>query len=169
MKKIIARIVLIIFFLVFCFLLVNIFLVSREKEQIQSRLSKLGELPLVDLDSTLFKMPEGKALFLIYFNSMCHACESEIQSIQENISKFSDYHIVLVSEESLSVIKGFANHIAPQNSTLFFTKIRPEDTFDTFASLSIPHAFVYSKEGLLIQEFKGAHTGLAMLKALKLR
>lgn len=136
-------------------------------DSIKDKLKILPKVQLVDLDSNRFKMPINEDIIIVYFNTTCGYCLAEIEDIRENIDQLSNYSIILISMETLPTIRNFAKDYNLNFKNLFVTKIRPENVFDAFGSLSNPHVFVYGSDSFLIKEFRGPNTVASMLKSLK--
>ncbi|MFN7259362.1 MAG: TlpA family protein disulfide reductase [Cyclobacteriaceae bacterium] len=148
-------------------LIVNTFSLFKKKEELSTRLLKLVKIPLVDLDSAKLQITSNKKLIVVYYSTTCGNCQSELEDIMENIHQFDEYNVVLISMESINEIKRFVKRYRLQRKNVFIAKIRPEDTFDTFGSLSIPHTFIYGRDSILIKEFSGPFTVETMLKTVR--
>ncbi|MBK5210268.1 MAG: redoxin domain-containing protein [Flavobacteriaceae bacterium] len=130
------------------------------KTEVAARIKSIPPFSFLTLENKEFtenNLPKNKIKLFVYFNSECEYCQSESTQISENIEQFKDTQLIFVSFELLANIKKFAsdfnlldkeNVIFLQDKKLEFAKI--------FDAKSIPFMLLYSKEGQLIQKFKGA-------------
>jgi hypothetical protein len=73
----------------------------------------------------------------------------------------------MVSSEFIKEIKSFSiKYRLNDEPNVTFTKINPEDVYNTFGSVFIPHIFIYGKDRKLIKEFKGETKVEAILQYL---
>jgi thioredoxin-related protein len=138
-----------------------------EKKNIQQQIQSLPVDKIRSLDSTLFVFPRAESMLIIYFNSTCEHCQYELKEIREHAALFDGTHLLLVSSENMADIRTFSLQSGlTDRENVSFAKINPDDVYDTFGSVSIPHIFIYNNAGSLVKEFKGETKVEAIAKSL---
>lgn len=138
------------------------------KNKVKEQISTHGYLPIYKMDSAKYELPDHtQSIVLVFFSTTCEHCQYEATELKKAITSFSRSSILMISSEPISTIKAFAEqyglHTEP---SVIFAKIKPDDVYDTFGSISIPHIFIYGKDRKLIKEFKGETKIEAILKYL---
>lgn len=137
----------------------------RKREKREDNLLTFPSLSLLTLDSADHTIKTNQLTVLIYFNSTCEHCRYEMQDIYKKIKLFERSQVVFMSSEQLAKIGSFANSSGLVGfPNVRFTKIEPEHAAAVFGPLSIPHIFIYGKDGELRKEFKGETKAEAIAK-----
>lgn len=157
-KKIILLLVLSVFGVV-SLLAYRISIKASKKLEAEDLLSSVPPIRLLDLDSTsvvLNKPVHSRSMVLVYFNPTCEHCQYEAEIIRDNIDQFNHTDIVMLSDESIPMIKKFAadHHLEDQPGVRFF-KIDPNIVFSTFGKYSVPTILIYDQNGHLAKRFDG--------------
>ena len=119
-------------------------------------LQNLDNFLLFDFDSARFHLSQNRKTIVVYFDSECDHCQYELNQIYINKNSFKDSDIILMSSESISTIKRYAEKSCPADlDNIRFTKINPDQAYETFGTLAVPQIFIYGTDGMLIKEFKG--------------
>jgi thioredoxin-related protein len=149
----------VLFTTLFSFILFAIYALAEriiEKKNIQQQIQLLPVDKFRALDSTLFVYPRAKNVSIIYFNSTCEHCQYELKEIKDHLEMLARTYLVFVSSENIADIRSFSSRSGlTDRDNVSFAKINPGDVYDTFGSVSIPHIFIYDKDGRLVKEFKG--------------
>ncbi len=129
--------------------------ISRKKLASEN-VETLSNLSLFDLDSTRYYLKPDRKIILIYFDSGCDYCQTEINDLSINIDSLQNLDIVLMSSELISAIKLYAQQNSQlQLPNIRFVKINREDADRTFGSLAVPQLFIYDTGGKLLKRFNG--------------
>tara|TARA_R110002124_G_scaffold280490_1_gene453764 strand:+ start:3138 stop:3647 length:510 start_codon:yes stop_codon:yes gene_type:complete len=157
MKKAIAYIMVVVVLLTIGGLGFAIYNKMLKAEEISERIRELRNFELNRLykgnDSELSKT--SYSTILTYFHTECRFCQSEIKDMQTHESLSQSAEIVLVSDESQSVIRSFVQNF-DIDTTKFKIVLDKEQTIKQhFGVSSVPVTFVYDRDSLLIQSFKG--------------
>lgn len=142
----------------------------RQQHDSKIRTEVIPDLPLLNLDSTAYRVSPRKNQFLliIFFNPSCEYCQAEAREIKSKIDRFSGSSVLMISSSLISEIRTFAKEYSLQdNPVVTFAKINPNEVFKSFGSLSIPHTFIYGKDKQLIREFKGEASVDIIIKYLE--
>lgn len=164
-----------IFFIISLVLGLLIFLVTKtvfklkDNKEINERLANfpifsfetIGSNERVDWSKT------GEATVIIFVNSGCEHCQYEAKSIKQEISAFDGINILFISEESREKILAFSQENKLQNNKrIWWLKVNREDVYHTFGDHSVPHIWIYNKDGKLVKEFRGETKAEAILEWL---
>jgi thiol-disulfide isomerase/thioredoxin len=167
LKKILLTVGAVTLFALVLFLIFGIVEKLASKKEAKVKIETLPQATLVDLDSVAYTIPSVTFTCLIHFNSGCEHCQYELKEIKNNQKAFINTKVILVSSESIKVIKSTSVDFGLDGMpNIHFVKINPEHVFDTFGSLLLPHIFIYGKDSKLIKEFKGEAKVEAILKYL---
>lgn len=170
MKKIIVYFIIIIVIGLIGFLGYKTINKINAKEKLAEQLQTIPDFKLVSMDSTSFTINSldlNKSTVIIFFNSECSHCQYEANAINENISRFAETNLLIMSSEQLSQIMEFASkYHLDKHPLIYLTKIEEENVFETFGSVSVPHTFIYNNQQKLVKEFKGEVKIEAILKYL---
>ncbi len=121
-------------------------------ESLNSLTSNLGLKEINNYQPTIF----------MYFNSDCHFCQWEIKELQENITEFRDYQLLLASfEPEDEAIQFLKEH----NLAEYYVNVNPDLLTSTIMG-GVPQTFIY-KNGELQKHFKGEVKIEAILKVLE--
>ncbi|MCA4893610.1 MAG: redoxin domain-containing protein [Cytophagales bacterium] len=129
----------------------------RALDRVKEKTASLKSLPIVTMDSSKYELTNNSIpTIIILFNTTCEHCQYEATEIKKSIDFFSQVRVLMISSETIEVIKAFGDQYGLTNKpSITFAKISPDDVFETFGSVSIPHIFIYGKDRKLIKEFKG--------------
>lgn len=135
-------------------------------EELETRVGTLPGLALIGVDGQKVELQQGKAIVLIYFNSECDHCQREIAGLREKRQLFAEASLVLMSAESLEKIRAFAATVDFGTTDARFVQVAPEQIATVFGTLGLPHIFIYSKEGKLLEIFSGETPAEAIASVL---
>ena len=170
MKKKIIYIVLLVVISLVGFLGYKTITKIKHKEKISEQLQTMPDFQLLSMDSTVFtrnNLDLRQPTVIVFFNSECSHCQYEAKAITENISKFVNVNLLMMSSEPLTRIRAFVvDYELDLHREIYLTQIREEVVFDTFGSISVPHIFIYNQQQKLVKEFKGEVKIEAILKYL---
>ena len=128
--------------------------ITKRQSDLSAMLSQLGQANLNESTSTI----------LIFFNSECEYCQSEIKEIGKNIDQFNQHQLLLASfereEEAVSFLYeyGLSNH---------YVKSTPDKVLGAFSG-GVPQTLIYH-QGKLTRHFKDEVKIEAILEALEER
>lgn len=155
-KKTLKRIIISALVVSFGTLLVAVGIKVNHKKQIESTTVNLSDFSVINaegdrINSKLFK----DKLVLIFFNSTCEHCQSEINDLKKHYSLFHSTQVILLSSETLSVINSFAESVKMNDLQNFaFCHISPEDLYQHFGTISYPEIYIYNNQSL-VKHLKG--------------
>lgn len=152
MKKTFATIATI---LIFCFVFYMLWHIIDNKKSHEVEIEKLTHIELInqnDNSSTIFH--SDKPVIVLYFKTSCQYCIDEINEISENIEKFNQVELILVSSEPQEKITEFASDFETDKLSFFYDKTGKFK--NEFNVKSYPAIFIFSKNKKLIKQFKGA-------------
>ncbi|MFT4858247.1 MAG: protein-disulfide isomerase [Algoriphagus sp.] len=153
-----------IFFLGLGFLvLAGAFFAFQKRTDHSAQRSVLGNIPdisISDLDGravSFESLLEARTNVLIYFNSNCPICQSEVELLVKHFKSDSTINFIWISSEPIEAIRSFEgaydlgllHHVTVASDTLY-------QVASHFKFTSVPATVVYSKHGTLIDFFKGA-------------
>lgn len=131
----------------------------KEKQAIAERIASLPEFSAVTLNGEMIQTPgaaRGAPLILTYFNTSCEFCRAEIQSIQRHKGLREKSTVYLVSDESTSVLKHFAEDAELDSlRNILVLQDSDQQVKRIFGIAGVPSTFVYGVDGTLLQSFKG--------------
>ena len=141
----------------------------KQKEKIAEQLKTVPPLSVQAIG--IHKIEDwgnsGKTTVIIFFNSSCEHCQYEANEIQQRIKDFAGTNLLFISEESEEKIIAFSKKYQLDNKeNILWLIINPEDVYETFGAISVPHIWIYNNEGILIKEFKGETKVEAILEWL---
>lgn len=171
MKKY-AKIILLVFFIgMISFLGYQIIFKINYKKDVAQNIKAIPKFSFQNIkgDNTFTNenLKKETPTIFIYFNTECEYCNTEAQTIKENITKFKDIELIFVSFEKPLLIKKFAKQHQLNNSDnvcfLYDSKITFAPTFDVN---SIPCIILYDKNHQLIEKIKGQTKPEVLIKKL---
>ena len=129
----------------------------NHKRLTRQGIQNLDNFPLFDFDSARLHLSSNRKTMVVYFDSECDHCQHELNQIFVNKNSFKDSDIILMSSELISTIKRYAERSYPADlgGNIRFTKINPDQAYETFGTLAVPQIFIYGTDGMLIKNFKG--------------
>jgi len=95
---------------VFIPITISIFNTSNEKMENYKRIRDLPDFNLITLDNIVFdnsSLKEGKKIVLYFFNSTCDLCARDLANLYTSKKKDHDTQILVISNESLEIVKRF--------------------------------------------------------------
>lgn len=98
----------------------------------------------------LKNMKVEKSTMIVYFNSGCQHCQTEIEDISSNGNLFMTTQMVFVSSEPESQAVEF---LSKYNLEVLYAKTESENIYSTFSG-GVPQIFIYENEQLK-QHFLG--------------
>ena len=108
-----------------------------------------------------------KTTIIIFFNSSCEHCQYEANEIQQRIKDFAGTNLLFISEESEEKIFAFSKEYQMNNTkNIWWLMMKPEDVYETFGAIGVPHIWIYNKDEQLVKEFKGETKAEAILEWL---
>lgn len=139
---------------------------TKEKREIARTIQNIPNFSFVQLDNAIFtkqKLDKNKATVFINFNSECHFCQNEAESIKDNISELKNIQILFISSEPIEVIKNFAtNYKLIEHKSIIFLFDKKDVFSDLFDTNMIPTSLIYDKKQQLIKK----HNGQIMAKKI---
>ena len=168
-RKILIGTVLAIVTSMLIFLITKTVIKLNHREKISEQTKTLQYLSLRSVGSN--KLVDWsklrKSTVLIFFNSGCEHCQYEVSAIQKELIGFEGVNLLFISEESEEKIIAFSKKYQLDNKeNILWLIINPEDVYETFGAISVPHIWIYNNEGILIKEFKGETKVEAILEWL---
>ncbi|MEM9389001.1 MAG: hypothetical protein AAGA02_00930 [Bacteroidota bacterium] len=98
---------------------------------------------------------------IVYFNSECEHCQSEIKSIVKKINSFESHQLFFISHEpQTQALEFLKNYNLEENYIIS----NPEKVMNAFSG-GVPQTLIYSN-GLLKKHFKGEVSVEAVLNAI---
>ena len=149
--------------LVFTICAFTIYIIARMGDRItwarvaRGKLQLLPAVPMVDLDSATFSIPTGEAIVVVLFDTSCDHCGALAQSFRSSFVDTPSVRVVWISIEKIDDIRNFGvayDLLGHQN--IYFARMNQEAMVAIFGSLATPRIFVYTRDGILKEEFKGA-------------
>lgn len=157
-KKIIISIIIISVLGIVVFLVTKTVTKLKQKERVAEQLKTLPNLSVeaIGLNKLEEWSKSGKATIIIFFNSDCDHCRYEASAIQQQLSAFAGTNLLFISEESVEKINAFSQEYELNNKVgIWWLKMQPEDVYNTFGDISVPHIWIYDENDKLVKEFKG--------------
>ena len=151
------------------FLITKTVRLLRQKEM---HTEELKTFPDLLVQNTAIRQQEdwrelSKTTIIIFFNSNCEHCQYEARAIAQNISAFTKAHLLFISEESKKSIIAFSTiHKLDSSDGVWWLKMQSDDVYKTFGPISVPHIWIYNKQGQLVKEFSGETKVEAILEWL---
>ena len=142
----------------------------KKKQQAKELLASVPNIHLFDLDSSSFaliKTFRSRSMVVVYFNPACEHCQYEAETISNNLDKFGNTDIIMISDENISAIRKFAaDYRLDRQSQVNFYKIDPNLVFSTFGKYTVPTILIYDENGHLAKRFDGETKVEAILNYL---
>lgn len=155
MKKTILFVV----FIIIGLLTYKLFWNIKTKSNIQQGLKEMPDFTFEDINNRTYSLSNidpHKSTIFIYFNTECDHCQYEVRELKNNINKFSNTSILLISSEPISIIKEFYKNYSLENiQNIKILKDQHDSFYKIFSTRMIPSVYVYNKDKKLIDIFKG--------------
>lgn len=107
---------------------------------------------------------------IIYFNSDCHHCIYEIESIINHIDSFKNTSIILVSDQPFEKLRQFSSQYKLGDYSrikLLYTNCH--DFISAFGTATVPTTYIYDENNRLLRLFKGEAGVEAILNVINNR
>lgn len=129
-------------------------IVRKEKIQL------LPTIKMVTLEEKVINLTDflqNKKVLLIYYSSDCPFCEQSFRFLKEQIASFSDYTILAISHESLNTIYSYRiNMSLEEEYSVVFLQDSMSKLYDFYGIKTIPTYFIYTENGILLNEKQGS-------------
>lgn len=159
MKRKLGQILLSFILVLIALFVYKIYVIQDHKKKINDRVTRLKNIPLVNLDSMSFSAENVAQNYsnyiLIYFNSQCGHCDYQIKDLKENFGKFDKSLILLVSEERIEDIKQFQNNYNLFQQNILVGKMTSDDIYNHLGNVKTPSTFIYDNNFFLKKKFMG--------------
>lgn len=159
-----------LFISVFVFLGYRITNKITYKNEVKKNIKTIPDFLYQNIKGGVFtnqSLERGATTIFIYFNTDCEYCNTEAQTIQENIAKFKKSKLIFVSFESPQLIKKFAQqHQLNNYDNVYFLHDSKVTFASTFDASSIPCIVLYDKNYQLIEKIKGKTKPEILIKKL---
>lgn len=130
-----------------------------DRKNIRERISTLPDLEMKTLDGVTVSLGELSVelpLLLNYFNTQCPFCQHEIAEILVDEQLQEMALLVFISDEPPETVMAFQREmILDQEPELVFLYDENRIIRDYFGIRSVPATYLYTKEGKLIQFYRG--------------
>jgi len=151
MKKSFAIIVIVIIILINFYML---WYIANNQKPKNIEMNKLDEIIVLGLDSTSSNLfSTCNPCIILYFNTECGFCSDEIYKIYENIDRFENFDILIISSEPLVKITDFSSNF--DTARLHFFSDNTGKLKKELNVKSYPSIFIFSKDIELIKQYKG--------------
>ncbi len=161
-KKGVVRNVLIGFLIID--LIVVILIMLRPSEERLYVNDFIGKLKLKPIEASPMQIDaSGVPIIIVHFNSQCDECQNEAAELSRTMEEFKNTRFILISSEEETVIRQFEKdfHLNAPNITV--ARITATAEAERF---SLPHTFVFGRDGNFIREYRGFTTSNELLSSL---
>ncbi|MDX1639402.1 MAG: redoxin domain-containing protein [Balneolaceae bacterium] len=129
------------------------------EEVIEQRITSLPEFELQTMEGEIWNsnvVADSLALIVNFFNTECPFCNAEIRSIVNHHQLGNVTNVILISDQSLEVLRRFRNNYQLENVTgIRIMRDSTGSVKELFGVKGVPTTFVYSIEKDLISSIKG--------------
>jgi peroxiredoxin len=122
-------------------------------DELRIRASELPPLSLTALDGNAFRIPQGKPIVLIYFNSTCDHCQRQLEAMRKERGLLDDVTVILMSAQPLEDLHAYFNGIDLGHFNV--VHVPPEQVSEKFGVLALPQVFVFGANRQLLDLFAG--------------
>lgn len=126
-----------------------------ESEKVRARIAVLPELSVVPVNFAPVDSLPLRPMIINYFNTRCRFCQAEIQSIQEHPNLSKKARVLLISDEPQRRIQLYARSIGLDTTMVEVAWDSAGAIKNLYGVESVPVTFIYGKDSLLIERFKG--------------
>lgn len=140
--------------------------INVRKDQTHN-LRNLPRLRLLSPDSIPFEISRErieKPVLITIINSDCEHCINQVDQLMDQQSILTHIEILLISSEDPDKLKVFKERHLAESATIRLMHIPADDVWHFFGSVSTPHSFAYTKEGFLLNEFRGEVSVATLIK-----
>lgn len=140
-----------------------LFFSIQEKEENEVLVEeRMKSIPSISLKSPegqevlISDLGKGNGTLLIYFNSTCEICQSELNKIEERIVDFKIGQIILVSSQELKELESFIDSnpwIQSPNVHLLLDEEMKVAAY--YGVRNVPSIFCYDSDGILKGKYNG--------------
>jgi hypothetical protein len=115
------------------------------------------------LDSTSFihseDLPKDKSLVLFYFSPTCPYCRAQMRDMVNNIDRFKDKDLCILTNANLKSIKGFAEYFKLNRlSNVIVGRDTGSVVLITYRQMTVPFTAYFDKNKQLKVAYKGRMT-----------
>lgn len=127
------------------------------KRTVEQATATLPAQSYLDIDSVAHTLqnPKKQTVFVLFFNSDCDYCQSEVRMLSENREAFRNATVYLFSTEPLAHIRAFKNKYLPGNTDFIPGQIDGIASSEVFGVKSFPYTLIYDKHKRLVKTYKG--------------
>ncbi len=170
MKRILKYLILGISFTVIFYLSFKICSELANKSEIARKTKRLPEFCFYTLNGTRFQrnnIKKGNPCVIVFFNPDCHHCTYVIESIASNTGLFINTDILLVSDLPVPVLKQISQmHNLSNYPQIEILHANYRHIRSYFGVVTAPSTFVYSKDHVLLEVFRGEVSAEAIIRIL---
>lgn len=168
MKKTLAILLISLACVLIALLLYKITAKLQSNSDRRAAVSSIPELPIVSISGDVSDLKDiATPMVLVLFNSECDFCRHETEAIYKNVFSFDKYQVVFVSGEPLEKIRAFSDQYSNGNANFHFAHAEGADISKVFGTVIYPNLFIYDRNGVLTNEFKGETNIQTMLGSLR--
>lgn len=172
--KNIKLIIVISILLVSAIMLFHIIMKIKNNKEISHNLREIPEFRLQRVfkdgyftNDSLFK--NNNSVLIIYFNTECKYCNYQIRYINEQLVKFKDFQVLLISIEEPDILKQYFTTSDLINRDFIYILFDKEMQFErVFGKCPFPTSFIYNRNKELVKIFKGEVKVEALLRYLNM-
>lgn len=170
MKKIIARLIIILTLIGLFYMGINVLEKHYDNKRIESTIQKLPILSFytTNQEPFIFENNPQKNTLIIYFHPECEHCQYEAKQISKHQSEFKDSHILMISPAQLNDIKQFQTDYQLgeiSNLKILWDKGRMFETY--FGKATFPTILIYNSNNEMLKKYKGEAKIEAILKHIR--
>ncbi len=171
MKKVIKFSIPAIFILGIGFMLFKTYEKVNHTKQIEKQIKEIPQFSFNNIQTksefTNKDLQKNRTTVFLYFNTECEHCRYELQQVSDNLQKFKNAQIIMISIEEPVQIKAFTKKYNLLNQSNLYILFDKDIKFEEiFGNCPFPTTFIYNKKGALVKQFKGEVRVEALLKYL---
>ena len=150
MKIIIKYSVILLIILFTVYMLIKIFFHIQDENDINKKIKTIPDFEffeiLVERNFSNKHLKEGSPVLFIYFNTECEFCVDETQIISENIERFRNCQILMVSIEEPEILISYADQYGLFDFENLFILYDKDFKFEQiFDDSPFPSSFIFGK------------------------
>ena len=132
---------------------------NDHKPRVEKTEVKLPGFKFYNLDSSTFSnndIKKDKNVYLLYFDPDCDYCENEVSLILQNITKFSNTEILMISSGNLNSLKAMYSKFQISKLGSVHILWDKEGQFQNlFGKSIIPSSLIYGPNHILLKQYQG--------------
>jgi len=139
------------------FISISTFNKIQYKKKVKEDILNLDSIQYLSIDGSTKQMPSSDNFKIIFFFSTeCGHCESEVQLVFSNVSKFKNSEIYFFSLEEISAMKTYVdqNNLS-LNSGIEMGQVDYTNVMHNMGVNTYPMCFIYSPDGILLKKYAG--------------